>query len=88
MELSARDRAELIEEAAAVLDGNWRGDHTVPSSQLHPHQWNWDTAFIAAGRSWIDQQRAQAEMEHLFTAQWSNGMVPHIVFNPDVADDA
>lgn len=88
MELSARDRAELIEEAAAVLDGNWRGDHTVPSSQLYPHQWNWDTAFIAAGRSWIDQQRAQAEMEHLFTGQWSNGMVPHIVFNPDVADDA
>jgi len=71
-----------------VLNGNWRGDHTVPSAELYPHQWNWDTAFIAVGRSWFDQDRAQQEIEHLFTGQWSNGMVPHIVFNPDVSDDA
>lgn len=88
MELSAQDRTALLDGAAAVLDGNWRGDHTVPSGQLYPHQWNWDTAFIATGRSWIDQQRAQQELEHLFTGQWSNGMVPHIVFNPEVPDDA
>jgi glycogen debranching enzyme len=71
-----------------VLDRNWRGNHTVPSGELYPHQWSWDTAFIAIGRSWIDQQRAQAEIEHLFTGQWANGMVPHIVFNRDVPDDA
>jgi hypothetical protein len=88
MHLDAGERADLIARAQAVLDGNWRGDHTVPSPQLYPHQWNWDTAFIASGRSWIEQERAQRELEHLFTGQWSNGMVPHIVFNPDVPDDA
>jgi hypothetical protein len=87
-DLTVTQRTALLDEAAGVLDRNWRGNHTVPSGELYPHQWSWDTAFIAIGRSWIDQQRAQAEIEHLFTGQWANGMVPHIVFNRDVPDDA
>lgn len=86
--LTRAQRDDLTDRAAAVLDANWRGDHTVPSGELYPHQWSWDAAFIAIGRSWIDQQRAQHEVKHLFTGQWTNGMVPHIVFNPDVDDDA
>jgi hypothetical protein len=86
--ITTSQRSRLIRDAVAVLDRNWRGDHTVPSGELYPHQWSWDTAFIAIGRSWFDQRRAQQELEHLFTGQWSNGMVPHIVFNPAVADDA
>ena len=43
---------------------------------------------MALGRSWYDQPRAQQELETLFRAQWANGMVPHIVFNPSVAEDA
>ena len=81
------DRA-LLAAATAVLDANWRDDHTVPAGALYPHQWSWDTAFIAIGRSWYDQPRAEQEIEHLFAAQWSDGMVPHIVFNPAVPDDA
>jgi hypothetical protein len=57
----------------------------VPSRSLYPHQWSWDSAFIAIGRSWYDQQRAQTELETLFKGQWANGMLPHIVFNPAVA---
>lgn len=86
--LTVKDRAALLDAAVGVLDVNWRVDHTVPSGELYPHQWSWDTAFIAIGRSWIDQPRAQVEMQHLFAGQWTNGMVPHIVFNPDVPDDA
>jgi glycogen debranching enzyme len=85
--LAEPDRA-LLRDASAVLDRNWRDDHTVPSADLYPHQWSWDTAFIAIGRSWRDQDRAQVEMEHLLAAQWSDGMVPHIVFNPAVSADA
>jgi pimeloyl-ACP methyl ester carboxylesterase len=39
---------------------------------------------VAIGRSWYDQPRAQTELETLFGAQWANGMLPHIVFNPAV----
>jgi hypothetical protein len=51
-----------------VLDDNWLGASTVPSRSLYPHQWSWDSAFVAIGRSWYDQQRAQTELETLFNA--------------------
>jgi len=83
-ELTKSQAAELEEAARAVLDDNWLGNSTVPSLGLYPHQWSWDSAFVAIGRSWYDQPRAQTELETLFDAQWHNGMVPHIVFNPAV----
>jgi glycogen debranching enzyme len=81
---TAMERQNLIEDARAVLDRNWTGGSTIPSRSLYPHQWSWDAAFIAIGRSWHDQQRAEQELESLLAAQWTNGMVPHIVFNPAV----
>jgi mannosylglycerate hydrolase MGH1-like protein len=83
-ELTESEAAELEEAAKAVLDNDWVGNSTVPSPSLYPHQWSWDSAFIAIGRSWYDQPRAQTELETLFDAQWANGMLPHIVFNPAV----
>ena len=75
-------RTTLLDSAWQVLDANWTGTSTIPSRSLYPHQWSWDAAFIAVGRSWTDQRRAQSELESLFAAQWANGMLPHIVFNP------
>jgi hypothetical protein len=86
-ELTAAEAGELEATARAVLDDNWLGASTVPSRSLYPHQWSWDSAFVAIGRSWYDQQRAQTELETLFNAQWANGMLPHIVFNPAVPPD-
>lgn len=80
--------ARLSAGAREVLDGNWLGASTLPSRSLYPHQWSWDSAFMALGRSWYDEPRAQQELKSLFSAQWSNGKVPHIVFNPSVAEDA
>jgi hypothetical protein len=80
----AASDGELMADAAGVLDANWLGAATVPSRSLYPHQWSWDAAFIAVGRAWIDQGRAEQELETLLAAQWANGMVPHIVFNPAV----
>ncbi|MEH1166770.1 hypothetical protein V6V47_15435 [Micromonospora sp. CPCC 205539] len=76
------DLAELRRLAVATLDANWEHDHTVPSRTLYPHQWSWDSAFIAIGLAKVRPQRAWRELASLFRAQWADGRVPHIVFNP------
>ncbi|MFQ6057159.1 MAG: trehalase family glycosidase [Methanosarcinales archaeon] len=70
----------LILKASKILENNWRGTHTVPSPTLYPHQWNWDSGFIAIGYSYINQERSQKEILSLFEGQWANGMLPHIIF--------
>jgi hypothetical protein len=70
----------LRDQAAAVLRGNDAGGWTKASPLLYPHQWSWDSAFIAIGWAHLDVRRAMTELEQLFAAQWSTGMVPHIVF--------
>ncbi len=78
-------RAAILRDAARVLNANWLGASTVPSRSLYPHQWSWDAAFISIGRSWYDEARARLELLTLFDAQWSNGMLPHIIFfNPAI----
>ncbi len=72
----------LLDTARHVLDANWTGRYTRPSQALYPHQWSWDSAFIAVGRSWYDAERARRELETLFEAQWETGMVPSIAFDP------
>ncbi|MDW4907387.1 hypothetical protein RB628_19015 [Streptomyces sp. ADMS] len=74
--------------AAEVLKANWTGTSTVPSRGLYPHQWSWDSAFIAIGLRHLSPLRAQTELETLLSAQWGDGRIPHIVFNPSVPLDA
>ncbi|MFG2022413.1 trehalase family glycosidase [Streptomyces sp. NPDC048825] len=74
--------------AARVLHDNWTGTSTVPSRGLYPHQWSWDSAFIAIGLRHLSPLRAQVELETLLDAQWGDGRIPHIVFNPSVPLDA
>ena len=78
----------LAEAAEAVLTANWTGGSTVPSRRQYPHQWGWDAAYIAIGWSWLDPARAATELESLLAGQWEDGRVPHIVFHPDVPEDA
>jgi glycogen debranching enzyme len=82
------DEGALLAAAREVLDNNWRGHSTVPAPRLYPHQWSWDSALIAIGLSWVDQGRAQTELESLLSAQWEDGRIPHIVFSPSVPADA
>jgi hypothetical protein len=70
----------LLQEAKKVLKKNWKGKYTAPSNKLYPHQWSWDSAFVSIGYSHYIQQRAQQELLSLFEGQWSNGMLPHIIF--------
>nr|WP_202495974.1 trehalase family glycosidase [Streptomyces sp. SID4982] len=70
------------------MAANWTGGSTVPSRSLYPHQWSWDSAFIAIGLRHLSPLRAQTELETLLAAQWADGRVPHIVFSPSVPLDA
>lgn len=73
----------LATNAVTILKKNDRGAYTVPSSKLYPHQWAWDSAFAAIGWSFLDPERALLELETLFSAQWQDGRVPHIRFDPN-----
>ncbi|MFD7021488.1 hypothetical protein [Promicromonospora sukumoe] len=71
--------------AAHVLESSWTGRHTVPATGLYPHQWSWDSAFVAIGTRHREPARARAELVTLLDAQWADGRVPQIVY--DVARD-
>src|SRR3546814_8422825 len=74
----------MTERARSVLRGNDLGGFTVPTRGLYPFQWNWDSCLVALGWSTFDEPRAWTEIETLFSGQWPDGMVPHIVFHrPD-----
>ncbi len=70
----------------AVLDANWSHNHTVPSRTLYPHQWSWETGFIDIGLAQYNPERAWRDLRTLFEAQWPDGRVPHIVFEPSVPE--
>jgi hypothetical protein len=72
----------LVRQAKAVLEFNWTGEYTMPGPRLYPHQWSWDSALIAIAYARYDQGRATQELRHLFEAQWKNGLLPQLVFNP------
>ncbi len=69
--------------ARKVLQQNFRGSYTVPSSELYPHQWLWDSCFIAIGLRHYDLQRAKQELISLKRGQWKNGMLPNITFHSE-----
>ncbi len=73
----------LSERASVVLESLWLGSATKPAAHLYPHQWSWDSAFIAIGNRHHRWDRAAVELRTLFDAQWHNGMVPHIVFSDE-----
>lgn len=80
---------EALERAAlAVLDANWTGWATVPAPGLYPHQWNFDSTLVSVGLAARPDRaaRARAELAGLLSAQWRDGMVPHIVFRPGGRD--
>lgn len=77
----AQPALTLEERAALVLAANDRGSYTAPAGGLYPHQWLWDSCFTAIGLRHLDIDRAQTELVSLIKGQWSNGMLPNIVFS-------
>ncbi|GII90019.1 MGH1-like glycoside hydrolase domain-containing protein [Sinosporangium siamense] len=77
----AVDDDALAHEALSVLDANWTGSATVPAPGLYPHQWSWDSIFVAIGLARWKTGRAMAELRGALSGQWRDGMVPHVVFH-------
>jgi hypothetical protein len=76
---------KLDERAREILIRNDRGGYTVPNGRVYPFQWNWDSAFVSLGFATVDLDRAWREVETLFSAQWEEGFLPHIIFWRDDA---
>src|SRR5918912_403325 len=81
-------REGLAARAQEVLRQKDMGGWTKAASDLYPHQWSWDTGFIAIGLAHLDTRRAARELLTLFDHQWKTGKVPHIVFNPDTPPES
>lgn len=77
----AEVKIDLLEEAAKVLQKNDRKLWTVPAGDLYPHQWLWDSCFIAIGLRHLNVERAQTELRSLLRGQWNNGMMPDMIFS-------
>ncbi len=73
-------KEQIIAGCQDILHKNKRGDYTIPAEGLYPHQWLWDSCFIAIGLAEYDLERAKKEIESLLRGQWSNGMLPHMIF--------
>lgn len=80
-EHSINEAKTFAQAAQDVLEHNDRGTYTMPAAELYPHQWLWDSCFIAIGQRHYDIERAKIEILSLLQGQWSNGMVPHMIFN-------
>ncbi|MFE7506676.1 hypothetical protein [Promicromonospora sp. NPDC057488] len=78
---------DAVDAATRVLNSNWTGRHTVPATGLYPHQWSWDSAFVAIGNRHREPGRARAELVTLLDAQWPDGRVPQIVYDVGRDDD-
>ncbi|MGH7194662.1 MAG: MGH1-like glycoside hydrolase domain-containing protein, partial [Candidatus Saccharimonadales bacterium] len=74
---------DLLSRATEVLKMNDRGSYTQPAHGLYPHQWLWDSCFIAIGLRHLDVDRAKSELLNLLRGQWHNGMLPNLIFRDD-----
>ncbi|MDP3958307.1 MAG: hypothetical protein Q8Q36_02490 [bacterium] len=75
---------DIAREARKLLEENRRvtGDHqyTVPSGDHYPYQWLWDSCFHAIALASFEPEAAKAELRSLFSKQFMNGMLPHMIY--------
>ncbi|XP_002990235.2 uncharacterized protein LOC9630789 [Selaginella moellendorffii] len=74
-------KAQALEACRKILAENDQGGYTIPAKGLYPYQWNWDSALVSLGLAEMEEERAWEELDRLMSAQWEDGMVPHIVFH-------
>lgn len=86
-EINQRKNLEkLLAPAHKILNLNWKDGFTIPTSKLYPFQWNWDSGFISLGHYYQNPVYAMQELESLFSGQWENGLLPHIIFHSETED--
>lgn len=81
-------KKKILQPSELLADNNikyFNNHYTIPSFNLYPHQWSWDSAWIVYGYSATNQiEKAEKEMITLFNYQWKNGLVPSIIFHNTV----
>jgi hypothetical protein len=77
------NQSDLINQALSVLKLNDCGEYTQPAEKLYPHQWLWDSCFIAIGLRNTDLDRSKQELISLLRGQWHNGMLPNMIFRTE-----
>ncbi len=82
-ETASEQPVDLAAAATRLLQSNDQGGYTRPAEGMYPHQGLWDSCFIAIGLRHVDVDRAQTELTSLLRGQWSNGMLPNIIFNDE-----
>ena len=88
-----QDNEALLNEAKAVLQRNTimvtvdgkPYKRVIPSRDYYVHQWLWDSAGTAMGLVHFNEEAAFNELLSLVAGQWNNGLIPHIIYNPDEA---
>ncbi|HQT83212.1 MAG TPA: hypothetical protein PLW99_03630, partial [Candidatus Paceibacterota bacterium] len=74
----------IRDEAFALLTANRRTTdgniYTVPSPEMYPYQWLWDSCFHAIVLAKSEPEAAVAELRSLVSRQFANGMIPHIIY--------
>ncbi|MDB5186407.1 MAG: hypothetical protein JWL85_930 [Candidatus Saccharibacteria bacterium] len=75
------NQENLLEAAKTVLEMNNQGTYTIPAAGMYPHQWLWDSCFIAIGIRHYDTERAKMELLSLLRGQWANGMLPNMILS-------
>lgn len=89
MDKPQEPKPDIIEAAKTVLANNdHQGQYTIPAHGLYPHQWLWDSCFVAIGMRHYNLERAQTEILSLISGQWANGMMPSMILNKDFTHGA
>lgn len=73
--------AHIERRALDVLQKNDRGTHTVPSGNMYPHAWLWDSAFVSIGLRHVNPRRAATEIDTVLSGQWQNGMIANMLLS-------
>lgn len=66
--MNQRSSGEMRARAIEVLRQNDVGGWTKAAPALYPHQWSWDSAFVAIGLAHVSVERAADELRSLFRA--------------------
>jgi glycogen debranching enzyme len=69
--------SELLKKNRRTTDGY---TYTVPSPESYPYQWLWDSCFHAIILAKIDPEAAMNELRAIISRQFSDGMIPHIIY--------
>lgn len=68
---------EVLVSNRRVRDGH---QYTAPSPVSYPMQWLWDSCFHAIALSHLSPKDAKEEIRSLISAQFKNGMLPHMIY--------